>query len=216
LGSFACELSFGILCLRTCAWDPSLGNFRLDCRLRMFALDLSFFTRPVKTVVVTGRGFCATGKTKLQFGCIGGPGSPGTHWHNCFLAQAKQHCGTSLVRICCQRCPHLGAFASKLSFGNVSLEILAWKLSFGSVRLGTFVSELSFGNFRLETLVWELGFRILPLGFFCLGSFAWGLSLGNFRLGPQAEGTGLLRLGEPRGTGPKCLVFRTLSKHPSK
>ena len=56
------------------------------------------------------------------------------------------------------------------------------RASGGFIRLGTFAWDLSLGDFRLGLLAWEL----FSLGIFCLGSW-----------GPEAGGTGLLRLGEP-------------------
>ena len=57
------------------------------------------------------------------------------------------------------------------------------------------LGELSLGNFRLGSFAWGFSFVICRLDF-----FVWDPSLMNFRLGnraPEAEGTGLLMLGEP-------------------
>ena len=109
-------------------------------------------------------------------------------------------------------------FAWNLSIGNFRLGSFTWDLSlgiFGSgsfemLRLETAARDRSLGNLDLRFPAWEpsLGnFRFgipaweLLLGTFSLGTFAWACSLEPPRLGSEALGTGLLRLGKTAAAG---------------
>ena len=104
--------------------------------------------------------------------------------------------------------------ACELWLWNFSLGILVWGLKLGNFGLVTLAWTLWFGNFSLGTLAWELRLRILRLG-----SFAQDLSFGIFRLGNLGLGGRGNQLTDTGGTGEGsliCLVFKKLSKNPSR
>ena len=122
---------------------------------------------------------------------------------------------------------------AKKYFKDFRLGSLAWELSpsssipgrprTGGTNVPPVSSDILLGNFRLGTLAWEAS-----LENFRLGTLAWELSLGNFRLGPLdwdlrlgeagscGWGNRLAGAGGTRGAGLLCLVFKILSKNPSK
>ena len=57
--------------------------------------------------------------------------------------------------------------------------------------MATFVCELALGIVSLEPVAWDLSFGILvgdiTFGICCLGSFAWARPFGNFRLATSAS-----------------------------
>ena len=114
-----------------------------------------------------------------------------------------------------------GIFGLETLIWNFGFGTLAWDLQLRNFSLAPLAQKLQIGillrNFSLRSLAQELQL----LGLLCC---ARDLSLGTFRLGSFARGTWAWRLEEPvdghwGGTGVAglvCLVFKKLSKNPSR